>query len=353
MSQLSGPIFPFARSPRGASSSGSVSQVNLVGCLVLNLHMPELHGLAVVEWLTADGACLPIVVVTRSSDAASCVRALKMGVLDFLEKPIDRDGLLDGVRKAIMSCVNVEGPTSLKPTNRSGHAVFDEDTLFDGLPVGVALVDGSGRFIAGNSAFCRFLGYSSEELLSKTVSEVTPSEDFAVESSGIAKLTDGLVGHYRVRKRYIRKDGAVVWGKVTLTVMSDVQGQVLYGFGVIENLSATLGKQEDLTTHVERLGQGQATALTPAELNSIGSRQSKGLSGRMPRLTPREKEILDYLVVGRTLKDIAEKGKVSPQSVWKHQKHILQKFAVNNAVELVRVLLQAEFSSPGKPKESG
>lgn len=70
-------------------------------CLVLALRLPELDGLGVIERLAADAASLPIVVVASNADVRSCVRVLKMGVFDFLEKPVDEQELLRSVRKAM------------------------------------------------------------------------------------------------------------------------------------------------------------------------------------------------------------------------------------------------------------
>ena len=71
------------------------------GCLVLDLRMAEMGGLAVVERLASQNISLPTIIVTGSPDTRSCVRALKMGVCDFLEKPLDGEELLDCIRTAL------------------------------------------------------------------------------------------------------------------------------------------------------------------------------------------------------------------------------------------------------------
>ncbi len=147
------------------------------GCLILDLRRPGADGLDVLERIAAKGANLPTIVITGDGDVRSCARAFKMGVLDFLQKPIDRNELLACVTKAV------------------AHG-------------------------AGAPA-CP---------LSRTLSEV--------------------------------------------------------------------------------VGQ----------------------------LTPREKSVLELLVTGRTLKEIAARYGVTVQSVWKHQQHILHKFNVQNEVELANLM---------------
>jgi FixJ family two-component response regulator len=72
-----------------------------LGCLVLDVRMPGMSGLTLQETLKAAGLTIPIVFLTGHGDVPASVRAMKMGAVDFLEKPFDRDILLDTVRGAI------------------------------------------------------------------------------------------------------------------------------------------------------------------------------------------------------------------------------------------------------------
>jgi two-component system, LuxR family, response regulator FixJ len=71
------------------------------GCLVLDLRMPEMDGLALQGNLRARGTSLPIIFVTGHGDVPHCVQALKAGAVDFLEKPVSRQVILDRVRQAL------------------------------------------------------------------------------------------------------------------------------------------------------------------------------------------------------------------------------------------------------------
>ena len=65
---------------------------------------------------------------------------------------------------------------------------------------------------------------------------------------------------------------------------------------------------------------------------------SRDALGRVAQLTPRERNIFEFLVTGKTLKQIAAHFGVTVQSVWKHQQHIFSKFKVQNEVELVNLM---------------
>jgi FixJ family two-component response regulator len=71
------------------------------GCLVLDMRMPDMSGLELQEELNARGISIPIIMVTAYGDVASAVRALKMGAVDFIEKPFSDQMLLDSVHRAV------------------------------------------------------------------------------------------------------------------------------------------------------------------------------------------------------------------------------------------------------------
>jgi two-component system response regulator FixJ len=70
------------------------------GCILLDIRMPEMEGLEVQEKLTELGVTLPVIVLTGHGDISQAVRAMRAGAVDFLEKPFDRDKLLDTIAVA-------------------------------------------------------------------------------------------------------------------------------------------------------------------------------------------------------------------------------------------------------------
>lgn len=71
------------------------------GCLVLDLKMPGLDGLAVQEELQARGCTLPVIFISAFGDIPTTVRALKAGAVDFVEKPFSTDALLARIEEAL------------------------------------------------------------------------------------------------------------------------------------------------------------------------------------------------------------------------------------------------------------
>ncbi|QJU58287.1 response regulator transcription factor [Sphingomonas sp. AP4-R1] len=71
-----------------------------IGCVLLDVHMPDMDGLQVQATMTKSGIDMPVVVLTGNGDIALAVQAMKGGAVDFLAKPIEKALLLDAIERA-------------------------------------------------------------------------------------------------------------------------------------------------------------------------------------------------------------------------------------------------------------
>jgi FixJ family two-component response regulator len=71
------------------------------GCLLLDIRMPRQSGLELYQSLLQEGKRLPVIFITAHADVTTAVAAMKTGAIEFLEKPFDRETLLDRIRKAL------------------------------------------------------------------------------------------------------------------------------------------------------------------------------------------------------------------------------------------------------------
>jgi two-component system cell cycle sensor histidine kinase/response regulator CckA len=91
-------------------------------------------------------------------------------------------------------------------------------TIFDQAAVGVALLNTkTGRFVRINQKYCDFLGYTMHEMLQKTFEDVTLSEDVQQNVKGNEQLMEGSIRAFSYEKRYVRKDGSLAWGSLTIS----------------------------------------------------------------------------------------------------------------------------------------
>ncbi len=72
-----------------------------IGCVLLDIKLPDMNGLELQQKLRNDGVDLPVIVMTGYGDVPMAVKAMKAGAVDFIEKPFDREALLESVQGAL------------------------------------------------------------------------------------------------------------------------------------------------------------------------------------------------------------------------------------------------------------
>ena len=166
--------------------------------------------------------------------------------------------------------------------------------------VAIGMSDCSGRFLKVNPAFCEMLGYPEVELLQMTSVDVTFPDDRAAQSGYMARLASGELRSHIIEKRYIRKDGSVVWGRVTLSVIRDDTAPQRAMMGVIEDMShtklaeLTLSESEDRYARIASNVPGmmyqsrrEADGRTSFSFVSDGAADIYGVSAAELRANPR------------------------------------------------------------------
>ncbi len=109
--------------------------------------------------------------------------------------------------------------------------------LFEQTPLGVALVGPDLGFQTVNPALCRMLGYTEEELIGRPFSSVTDPADVPLSLAETGRVLTGETPVARFRKRYRRKDGSLLSGRVTISPIRDEHGVVIHLLPVIEEIS--------------------------------------------------------------------------------------------------------------------
>lgn len=116
-------------------------------------------------------------------------------------------------------------------------------SIFEYVPIGITNVSMEGNFLEVNTEASKILGYSREELLSMNFSDITHYEDQSKSQEGSLKMKEGLIPVFHIKKRYIRKDGSVIWADVASTLLRDAQGAPLYFINMVSDI--TEQKQEE------------------------------------------------------------------------------------------------------------
>jgi two-component system, sensor histidine kinase len=106
----------------------------------------------------------------------------------------------------------------------------------------------SGRFLRANTAMCKFVGYSEEELLARTVFDITHPDDRDHAYELLRRMIAGESAVSDLEKRCIRKDGNTVWARVTANVVRDGLGRPLRNIAVILDVTEHKEREEKVTS---------------------------------------------------------------------------------------------------------
>jgi PAS domain S-box-containing protein len=134
--------------------------------------------------------------------------------------------------------------TSLEPALSESEDHFRG--LFENAAVGIVQALPDGRMLLVNDAFCRMLGYSREELLALHPLDITHPEDRAVSGQQIARAAAGEIDGYTLDKRYLRKDGSVLWANLTVNEVCDKAGRPQHAVAIVRDITCRKKAEEDL-----------------------------------------------------------------------------------------------------------
>jgi two-component system, sensor histidine kinase and response regulator len=108
---------------------------------------------------------------------------------------------------------------------------------FDGAPIGMALVACDGRFLQVNPALCGILGYDEAALLATSFPEITAPADRDADRELVRQLLADEITTYQIEKGYIRQDGEVICGRLTVSLVRDAAGEPRYFVAQIQDIT--------------------------------------------------------------------------------------------------------------------
>lgn len=120
------------------------------------------------------------------------------------------------------------------------------ESMLENAPIGMAIVSLDGRFEKANRALCNIVGYGERELRKLTFREITCPDDLASDLENAKKLLDGEISSYQIEKRYIHKDGRIIWVQLTGSLLRDSSGNPLHFIAQVENISHRKLAEEQL-----------------------------------------------------------------------------------------------------------
>jgi PAS domain S-box-containing protein len=218
--------------------------------------------------------------------------------------------------------------TELKRTERAlRQSEAEFRVVFENAAIGMALADRDGRLVRTNPALQSFLGYDEGELSGRRFSEFSHPDDAQADAELHRSLTRGESPSYQMEKRFVRKDGAVVWGRLTASLVRPAQGKPHFAIGMIEDVTDRR-RMEEAVRASERLrtmmyasvtdilfyvgvepgNQFRFLSVNPAFLSSTGLPEHEVVNRRVEEVIP---EPSRGVVLANYLRSIQERRTIT------------------------------------------
>jgi len=151
------------------------------------------------------------------------------------------------------------------------HAKEHEDrftSAFEFASIGMAIVSTDGTFVKVNKALCSMLGYSEEAFLSLSFMDITYPDDLTADMDNVRKMLCGEINSYQMEKRYIGKEGRLVWGLLSVSLVTDGRNQPKYFISQILDISERKQAEEELRRSTQLAALGTIVAGVAHEVNN-------------------------------------------------------------------------------------
>ncbi|WP_343462924.1 diguanylate cyclase [Pantoea sp.] len=161
---------------------------------------------------------------------------------------------------------------------REKHNISESETRFrhamEYSAIGMALVSPQGSWLQVNQSLCQTLGFREDELKKLTFQQITHPDDLNSDLQQVARLIAGDIQTYTLEKRYFRKDGEIVWSRLTVSLVRDADLQPLYFIAQIVDISELKQSEQVNRRLMERITLAN-------EAGGIGVWEWNRLSGEM------------------------------------------------------------------------
>jgi len=132
------------------------------------------------------------------------------------------------------------------------HSETRFHAMFNNAAVAMSLADPQGRFLEVNDCWARTLGYGVEEFAGMTIFDITHPEERPTSQQNMGRLMDKQVSATRMEKRYLRKDGSVVWVDVAVTPIYDRDGTIEAMVGGFVEITERKRAEEEIRRALEK-----------------------------------------------------------------------------------------------------
>lgn len=154
------------------------------------------------------------------------------------KKLLTTNNELEKLKNKIEETLNIK-LDELKLTEKKFYSIFNN------AGIGIALLDLTGKPLFTNKKFTTILGYSEKDLAQKTFADFTYPDDLDTDLKLFDKLINREIESYHIEKRYIRKDGAIIWGNLDVSLLVDEENNIINVIGVVTDITERIDAQTE------------------------------------------------------------------------------------------------------------
>jgi len=125
--------------------------------------------------------------------------------------------------------------------------------IFENAIAGISILNTRGQYTYSNDKLAEMLGYTKEEVYGLNYSEITHPQDIQASRDYFRQLTDGEIGSYALEKRFVRKDGTVFWGNLSVSAIYDTEDRVGSVISIIIDIDERKKIEEELKAALSKL----------------------------------------------------------------------------------------------------
>src|ERR1700758_5624434 len=138
--------------------------------------------------------------------------------------------------------------------------------VFNASPIGIAVENLEGQPLFVNPSFCSFRGFSEEELRNKHCVDFSPREDAEEDWALFQQLRTGSIDHYQLEKRYFRRDGSLLWGSLSISLLKGRPSPLV--LAMVEDISEKKKAEETRFRHASII-ESSEDAIASVTLNGV------------------------------------------------------------------------------------
>jgi len=243
----------FAHSPEGiclVELDGRIETANPTFCHMLGRPVAEVQGKELVALAQPGDAGLLQTRLRTAAEGPAAGDPLELRFIhaaDVVVWGATRVHLVRGAAGQPLSyVVHVEDVTEQRQAQDLLHENEEKFRIaFENAPSGMSIVRSNGQYLSVNEALCKMVGYSREELLSGTLHRITHPEDIERTNRWIRQMIAGDLSEPECEKRFIHRDGHVVWGVVRARWLRDPDGTPRFAVVHIQDVTERKRGEEE------------------------------------------------------------------------------------------------------------